>query len=73
MDNHQKARLDQLFALGLIFNGVEYIKDDFNMHWSEIMCDNTEMLKQYFMGWMHRLNISENAYQNHKQAITVIK
>lgn len=35
-------RCDQLFALGLQFNGQEYCKDDFNVHWTEITCDTDE-------------------------------
>jgi hypothetical protein len=33
-------RIEQLNELGLIFNGQEFCKDDFNIHWTELTCDN---------------------------------
>ena len=35
-------RADQLFQLGLKFNGVDYALDDINVHWVEIACDSDE-------------------------------
>ena len=37
-----KKRCDQLFELGLIFNGDSYVKDDFNVHWIDITCHSDE-------------------------------
>ncbi len=42
LNEKTKKRCDQLCKLGLIFNGQEYIKDDFNVHWTEITCDTDE-------------------------------
>ena len=46
LDEKAKARCDQLFKLGLMFNGQEYCKDDFNVHWTEITCDSDEEFKK---------------------------
>ncbi len=43
MTDEQKERCDQLFNLGLAFNGSEYAKDDFNVHNTEILCDSKEV------------------------------
>lgn len=43
MDNKLKQRMDSLSALGLKNNGIEFVKDDFNVHWTEITCDTDEV------------------------------
>jgi hypothetical protein len=45
MNDKVKARADRLFALGLKFNGEEYCKEDFNVHWTEMTCDTDEHVK----------------------------
>ena len=42
-DKQRDERCDQLFKLGLKYNGAEYFKDDINVHWTEITCDNKEV------------------------------
>lgn len=37
-----EARTNKLYELGLKFNGQECIKDDLNIHWTEIACDTDE-------------------------------
>ncbi len=45
MSNHTE-RLEKINELGLKFNGAEYILDDINLHWSEIMCDSNEVFDE---------------------------
>lgn len=40
MRKNLKQRYNQLFKMGLKWNGIEYAKDDFNVHWTEITCSN---------------------------------
>lgn len=40
LDAKTTARVTQLAGLGLKYNGQEYIKDDFNVHWTEITADD---------------------------------
>ena len=42
LNNKTKKRCDQLFKLGLVFDGQQYRKDDFNVHWTEITCETDE-------------------------------
>jgi len=37
-----KKRVDQLIEIGLIYNGQEFIKDDINVHWTELICESDE-------------------------------
>jgi len=46
LDEKTKARLNQLSELGLRYNGAEYMKDDFNVHWTEITCDSDEVFNK---------------------------
>jgi len=39
VEERRTKRCDQLFALGLKYNGVDYVLDDFNVHWTEITCE----------------------------------
>ncbi|GAG50681.1 unnamed protein product [marine sediment metagenome] len=42
-DKHKnRNRAAQLTNLGLIFNGNEFILDDINVHWTEVICDDNE-------------------------------
>lgn len=46
LSNQERERCDELFKLGLRYNGQAYIKDDFNVDWTEITCcDNAEFNK----------------------------
>lgn len=38
MEEKGLKRCNQLYQLGLIFNGDSYVKDDINVHWTEITC-----------------------------------
>lgn len=40
MNGSNDIRCKQLSALGLVFIGSEYVKDDFNVHWTEITCSS---------------------------------
>lgn len=42
MKDRVKLRIDRLHALGLRYNGQEYVDGDFNVHWTEISCDTNE-------------------------------
>jgi signal recognition particle subunit SEC65 len=42
MENQTKKRCDQLFKLGLTFNGKYYRKDDINVHWTEIITETNK-------------------------------
>jgi len=47
MNDQMKKRCDELFAMGLRFNGKSYVgteehNNDFNFHYTEIQCDNDE-------------------------------
>ena len=46
LNEQTKKRCDQLFALGLMFDGQQYRKDDFNVHWTEITCDTDEQFEK---------------------------
>jgi len=46
MNEKTKKRCDQLVALGLMYNGAEYMKDDINVHWTEITCDTDEVFNK---------------------------
>ena len=46
LDEKTQARLNQLTELGLRYNGSEYMKDDFNVHWTEIACDSDEVFNK---------------------------
>ena len=39
MDPKTKRRTDQLYKLGLRYDGSSYILHDINVHWTEITCD----------------------------------
>jgi hypothetical protein len=40
--NKTEERSDRLHGLGMKFNGSEFFKEDFNVHWTEISCDTDE-------------------------------
>ena len=40
LTNRTEQRCNQLFEMGLKFNGAEHVKDDFNVHWTEIICSS---------------------------------
>ena len=42
LDEKTKKRCDQLWKLGLKYNGESYVKDDFNVHWVDITCHSDE-------------------------------
>lgn len=47
MTEAQKKRCSQLAELDMVFNGQEYvgkseINEDFNVHWTEIICDTDD-------------------------------
>jgi len=46
MNDKSRMRVDQLHELGLIFNGQECCKEDFNVHWTEILCDSDEVFNK---------------------------
>jgi len=39
-------RSKQLMDLGLIFNGKEFILEDFNVHWTELVADNDDVFNK---------------------------
>jgi len=42
MSEEMKKRCDQLFKMGLKYNGQEYFLDDINVHWTEMTCDSAQ-------------------------------
>jgi len=46
LNEQTKKRCNQLFKLGLMFNGESYVKEDFNVHWTEINCDTDEQFNK---------------------------
>ena len=35
-----ESRCNRLWDLGLRFNGLEFMLEDFNVHWTEVQCDD---------------------------------
>jgi len=42
MTKETVKRINQLYALGFKFNGQDLIDSDFNVHWTELICDTDE-------------------------------
>ena len=46
LNEQTKKRCNQLFKLGLMFNGDSYVKEDFNVHWTELTCNTDEQFEK---------------------------
>ena len=46
MNKQTENRMNELCDLGLKFNGSDFIKDDFNINWTEITCDTDEVFNK---------------------------
>ena len=55
MSEQMKQRCDQLFKMGLVFNGQSYVgtqenNSDINFHHTEMLCDSEEEWKVKILG-----------------------
>jgi hypothetical protein len=60
MTKETKKRIDQLFELGLKWNGSEYFKNDINVHWTEITCSTDEQFNSIVEDITKELKRREN-------------
>jgi hypothetical protein len=63
MDDKMKQRCDELFAIGLRFNGQSYTKvapdNDINFHYTDIMCYDDEKWKKSVEGVKKEIELRE--------------
>lgn len=50
----KKDRLDKLDALGLKFNGEDFIYEDINFHWTELLCMTDQEFDMAYEGAVKR-------------------
>ena len=51
------ARCKKLFDMGLKFNGMEFIYEDINFHWTDIVCMSDEEFEKAYQGSLKRMTV----------------
>lgn len=55
MDAKTQARADKLFALGLKFNGTDFLYEDINFNWfTDVLCMSDEEFDKAYAGAVKR-------------------
>jgi hypothetical protein len=65
-----RIRSQKLFKLGLKFNGTDFLYEDINFHWTDLVCMSDEEFDKAYKGAVNRKKVLEQEQAGKNKGVT---